>query len=47
MESRNIMSNSAKVSSDEIDKTVKRYIVLTAPTKKIAEELLEWWSEDN
>lgn len=28
----------------EINQTARRYIVLAAPTQKIAEELLEWWN---
>jgi len=28
---------------NEIDTTAQRYIILASPTKKIAEELLEWW----
>ena len=30
---------------NEINRTAKRYIILTAPDKKTAEELLEWWNE--
>ena len=32
-----------KCTVNEIDKIVRGYIVLAAPTKEIAEELLEWW----
>jgi len=29
----------------EINKIAQRYIILASPSKKIAEELLEWWNE--
>lgn len=28
---------------DEINTTAQRYIILTSPTKEIAEQLLKWW----
>jgi len=40
------MSNYTQIQLDEIDKTVRKYIVLAAPTKEIAEELLEWWENN-